>query len=474
MPIYGPYENYDKGGSLSQPYHFFYHPFDGDVLAYAIKYPVNYDPNQAYPVMIWGGGNPAVGKHYSQTAIDSKQESAINPYDMTHYNNNPSTGSWPWTSTWLQESISECIYIVPRPNDTPNWIKHMPLSDENITSGLEQVVNGTMWKRFNAAVEDLLISIIDNTVIPYKVMDSDTLDCSDIDETYEYPNIDANRIYVGGWSGGAITALGYLFTFKHLIAGVYALAGQIYRAYADSLTPSSVYYNWFSAEHLKVYAKAVAGLPVFVSVANTGMRYDIIALADAVQDACTEHGVPNRFWFMGHNSTGHNYSVEADIPNSSGNRIDTTNHFRQLRNTNPETETNKNPRQLILSFSKDSYEGIELNAEEQAFLSGQSFYAEVISIENTSLDSLRMLLKENVKHTNLPERFVVTKKAASKYTCELKCQGKQIMDVDDNILLDMSNKRPGTSEYFMGVLVCPDYNNRLIITNKQYYILGGA
>lgn len=391
MPIYGPYNDYDNNGANSVPYKFFYHPFDGDVLAYAIRLPNNYNPDIAYPIMLWGGGN-YTGKHYNETYIVNGTESQGNPYEMTHYPSNPTSGSWPWTYTWLTQNFTDCITIVPRLNDTSNWTKYMPLSEEaGLIETYSLAINGPIWKRNHYAVRDLLDKLIAGTVIPYTTMNSDTLVCDNV-STFAMPKVDATRIYAGGWSGGAITALGYMYTMADMIAGVFACAGQYYFAYQDTLNPESSYYNAFCHEHAKILAKRLAGKPVFVSCANSGMHYENNVMASLIADVCDEYEIENKFWFLGYDSTGHNYTVEAGTPLSSTNKIDTTVHIRQYHNTNPATEINVNPKLLILSKTLDNSDNLNLSEEENSFLIGNS-YKSFFSLE--SLDTVLASVGEN-------------------------------------------------------------------------------
>lgn len=459
MTVYGPYSD-TSVSSRDNDYKVFYHPYNNNALCYAISLPNNYDPDVEYPVMIWGGSNSA-GKHYSQSAVDTGTTTTDNPY----------AGNGGYDSTWLTSYFNTHIVIVPRLNDTDDWISEQPLSSK--TDGSNVAINGVVWKRHHAATKDLILRMINNSVTPYTVYNSSEKECSGA-VGFAFPKIDTNRISVGGWSGGAITALGYLYSFRELIASAYIFAGQMYRAYASTLQPSDSYYSWWNVEHMKVLAKNIAGLPCFISVANTGMQHDIIALATEVDSVCTEFGIDNKFWFVGHDSTTHSIPVEMANCFDSGKKIDTTIHSRQLWNTNPDSSTNLNPIQWMSQFTKEDSEYAPITQEEKDFISGKSYYATVYSFINTPLTNLEFLIDDTTYYTRLDKRIVVSTQNFTKYNCDLKIDGALLADFDGNTVLDLRGKQTDKEVEYLGVLLSPDYNDRLKIRQETYYLTEGT
>lgn len=80
-----------------------------------------------------------------------------------------------------------------------------------------------MWGSWGSALRELVLSFINKNTIPYTKNDFSA------QSSFEFPNIDSNRIYLGGYSGGAISAWVTLVKLRDLVAAVWSIGTANWR-----------------------------------------------------------------------------------------------------------------------------------------------------------------------------------------------------------------------------------------------------
>lgn len=359
---YEPVEDYNR---YTQPYRAFYHPYSNNALGYVIKLPVNYNPSISYPVMIWGGGNYESRKWW-EYGIENGIKATNNPYSLEFPYSldggvtwpNDTTGNYLYSATWLRNDFSNFITIIPKLNDCPDW----RLGGHTISKPAYDyyVYQAGLNHTTGLALRDLLINLINKTTRFYRSVDVDleanTFIVGDEDSSYfnnknsedvidlTTLNIDANRIFMGGYSGGAGTAFGCAMSLRDLLAGLFCLAGwPLSNAY-------STYYNSTAMlERLEGWCYGLLHIPKVVSTASgNSMSNHWPYVIDIQESLYAEYAYPNTFWWHNNSdpASSHDWQWESQ-PISYSYRFDLENHRGQDYNTNPETDTNKSFKYLV-------------------------------------------------------------------------------------------------------------------------------
>lgn len=285
MSVRGPHNDY-------LGYKAFYFPYLDKPLGYRLFVPTGTPPVGGWPVMIWGGGN-AVGRKLSW--IDDSSGNTDMRFAKT------------FPDTWFARAFDNMVYIVPEIVDWDEWLNETQSLTQLSGQHPEQAVQqGAMWGSWGIALRELVLSFINKNTIPYTKNDFSA------QSSFEFPNIDSNRIYLGGYSGGAISAWVTLVKLRDLVAAVWSIGGQqIGDAYKNHWIQSGSFakYNEFIINRLKLFAELCCHIPMF-SRCGTGIRigdilgtpvelgsmiYSNRAFAIDMADACLKHGTLNRF-----------------------------------------------------------------------------------------------------------------------------------------------------------------------------------
>lgn len=331
MSYGGPHSDYLN-------YKAFYHKYLDKPLGYRIFAPEGEVPVNGWPVMIWGGGN-AVGRKLAWINETS------NNVDMRFYITGGSGAYWPVEQWFIQPfaNLESMVYIVPEIVDWNGWLNEAQQSA--ITEHPEVSLHtGVLWGSWSKALKDLLQKLIAGTVTPY------TTNTFSQQADYTYPLVDSNRIYLGGFSGGAISTFAVLTELKDMIAAVFACAAQVIgTAYVNHWDAGSDDYNQFIVDRLNYLAALWCHIPIFIYCATgNAMFASNQALATAMATACSDYSKDNRLLFGKYIGGSHNFATECAACFIDTNKLNIDVHTEQVFG-----ETGANPAEWLLSQTLD-------------------------------------------------------------------------------------------------------------------------
>lgn len=276
----------------------FYFEYEGQWIGFRIRVPDGTPPANGWPIMIWGGANSGgrISEAGRGTYPDMSWQVLNSPF-------------W-WPSTWFR-NFSNTIMLTLEVVDREEW--ETPLHQSNHPQSV--IHKSGHWGTWAKALRQLLGGLIHKTANLYS---DSTL--SEI-KNFNFPEVDPDRIYAGGWSGGAFSAFGVAYELRDMLAGILSYGGQpMGDAYADHWTEGH-HYNEFLVRATKDWAKALAHIPIFMGVGvESGMVYSCDAFASAMAEVCSEEGIPNLCYLRRIEDTGHddreagftNYNLNLD------------------------------------------------------------------------------------------------------------------------------------------------------------------
>lgn len=333
---YGPHDDIRRNVSHNYFYRAFYYPYMGKPLGFRLKIPDNFNPETEYPLMIWGGGN-------------STGRKIIENYDNNVYHKDMQFGLYP--ATWFSNTFSEMIYLIPQIIDWTEWLNEAQNDSSHLEYILQTDLGRSFWGGWGNALRELILSLIQGNAPPYKTAYCDE---NAMWENFTFPKINPNKIYGGGYSGGAFSIFCVLDKLRDIISGIWSMAGQPFGgAYKDHWSPYSDDYSDAVIDRLSLLAEYWCHIPIFCSVCTSnGMYHSCKAFATSIQNACEKHNKTNKFylrvvdykdylmdtWSSSLNrydkNSAHWDAYEWSPCSSTGNLIDFTIHSEQKFKTN--------------------------------------------------------------------------------------------------------------------------------------------
>lgn len=336
-------------------------------LPYRLQWPKNYDPNKKYPLMILCNGGYTSGLHTLESITNGIESGVDNvghmkqaswlykmwdPTDETSYYHNEKYEAFVMfpqlsdTRHWLAYYVQHITSDNPA-NDNPidedtgkkspyflyyssedYYYEHRPGSPYRSASvfSIIDMLHGSPMSLDNLfGLDKLVADLVDGTNIFYN--DSDVTNTVEV----ETPNIDPDRIYMSGYSYGAISTVNATFILRDKLAGCIANGATVTMA-----TSSLVNNDWYRTAEInfKKHNDRLADQSWHVPLILTGGKLDdntdwvhSVQFGDARRKAAQRAGGVDKTYLIGYPSLGHSAKCTQYLMYSDSGRYFDTNNF---------------------------------------------------------------------------------------------------------------------------------------------------
>jgi len=291
------------------------------LLPYRLQWPNNYDSEKAYPLFIMvSGGVVAIGVtgygqlfNASNSGVDSRNNVGHLDPDTWILQYDPDVPGSPYNT----EAYEAFVLIPQMTSLAPNGDIYNNIDSPRIETKLS-----TFGGEFDTprALNDLVEKLIDGTIVFYA--DSDVTDLKGGLPAFAAGNINADKVYMAGFSLGGGATIHSTYLMRDKLAGVWICGGwPIGTPSVDHYQESSPDYDRDYAKRLKRRAENAYHIPAIMTAGvNDGMWDSLLGLYESYSDMASEKGVSFIAYRISKAATAHDEVVFTDL-------FDTTNFF---------------------------------------------------------------------------------------------------------------------------------------------------